>query len=295
MTPRFSPALGINPQRDHYLWMAIGFSLLLHVVLMLLHFTFPDASRAIQNRALDIILVNSKSEHAPKKAQALAQANMDGGGDVKEDLRAQSPLPESHIEQRGTEQETKKQNKETAELRTQRMTSSKRSRESAAPVPVQESPPEVSPEISGQDLANSAREMMRLRAEIAKNTQTYNQMPRVKNLGTRTEEYRFARYTDDWRYKIEKVGTLNYPSAARGKIYGSLMLSVRIRRDGSVERVEIDRPSGKKVLDDAARRIVQLASPFAAFPEDIRRDTDIIEITRVWHFTDDRQLKTKSR
>ena len=80
------------------------------------------------------------------------------------------------------------------------------------------------------------------------------------------------------------MGTLNYPDAARGKLYGSLLLSVSIRADGSVEKVSVQRSSGHKVLDEAAVRIVKMAAPYAPFPPDIRKDYDIIEITRTWKF-----------
>ena len=104
-------------------------------------------------------------------------------------------------------------------------------------------------------------------------------------------ESRFAQYVDGWRVKVERVGNLNYPEAAKGKAYGSLLLSVIIRADGSVQQVLVDRSSGHRVLDDAARRIVQMASPYAAFPPDIARDTDIIEITRTWTFTTSDRLQ----
>ena len=84
---------------------------------------------------------------------------------------------------------------------------------------------------------------------------------------------------------MERVGNLNYPSAARGRLYGNLVLTAVIKSDGSLERVEVSRSSGQQVLDQAAARIVKLAAPYAAFPESIRRDTDVIEITRTWTFT----------
>jgi protein TonB len=86
---------------------------------------------------------------------------------------------------------------------------------------------------------------------------------------------------------------LNYPEAARGKLYGSLVLTVTIMPDGQVARIDINRSSGHKILDDSARRIVQMASPYAAFPPEIRRDTDVLEITRTWHFTQGDQLSAK--
>ena len=135
--------------------------------------------------------------------------------------------------------------------------------------------------------------MARLEAEISRNMDDYNKRPRKKNIGTRADEYRFAQYVENWRQKVERVGTLNYPEAAKGRIYGSLTLTVVIKSDGSVDKVEINRTSGHKILDDAARRIVTMAGPYAAFPPEIRRDTDILEITRSWRFTSGNELETK--
>jgi len=99
-------------------------------------------------------------------------------------------------------------------------------------------------------------------------------------------ESRFAHYVDAWRAKIERVGNLNYPEEAKTRrIHGSLQLTVSIKADGEIEDVQINRSSGYKILDDAAKRIVRLAAPFDRFPENIRRDTDILHITRTWLFT----------
>ena len=129
-------------------------------------------------------------------------------------------------------------------------------------------------------------EAMRLEAQIAKDMDAYQKRPKRRFIGARAEEYRFARYVEDWRLKIERIGNLNYPEAARQqKLYGSLLLTVSIRADGSVENVEINRTSGSRILDAAAVRIVEMSGPFAAFPPDIKRDTDILHITRTWTFT----------
>ncbi len=119
----------------------------------------------------------------------------------------------------------------------------------------------------------------------------YQKLPKRKFIGARTEGVVYAQYVDEWRQKIERIGTLNYPEAARGRTYGNLVLTVIIRADGSVVDVEINRPSGQPVLDEAARRIVMLAAPYAPFPPDIRRDTDVIEITRTWSFTQGDQMR----
>ena len=288
----------IVSKNDRNLKIAIGISLLLHAVVLSLHFQFPEASRAFQEKALDIILVNSKSARKPPNPQALAQVNLDGGGTVDEDRRAKTPLPASEIQQPGDDVKQAQQRVQELEAEQRRLMQQMQSKKKV-PSPPRSSDEEPKksasdPTLSGEDLVARSLEMARLQGEIARQTDEYNKRPRVKNIGTSTEEYRFARYLEEWRIKIERVGTLNYPEAARGKISGSLTLSVRIRSDGSVERIEINKPSGRKVLDDAARRIVKMAEPFAAFPENIRRDTDILEVTRRWVFTSSNQLTTES-
>lgn len=275
------------------LWIAIGASLLLHGVLLTLNFKFPDASRTMKDKALEIILVNSKSVRKPSEAQALAQNRLDGGGNVDENRRAKTPLPPSERQQAGADLEQKQRRVQELEVRQQQLMTEAKSKRTAAPQQQAEAQPEPTPTLSGRELASSALAMARLEAEIAKSVEEYNKRPRKKNIGVRADEYRFAQYVEDWRIKVERVGTLNYPEAAKGKLYGSLVLSVSILADGSVQKIEINRSSGHKVLDDAARRIVQMASPYAAFPNDIRRDTDIIEITRTWTFTRSDALETR--
>lgn len=280
---------------ERNLWLAVGASLFLHAAVLSLHFKFPDASRAFQDKALDIILVNSKSARKPSNAQALAQANLDGGGNTEQERRATTPLPPSARQQSGAELEQAQRRVQELEAQQQQLVTKARSKASIAHKPDREAQPEPTPGISGRDLAQSALAMARLEAEISKNVDEYNKRPRKKFVGTRTDEYRFAQYVEDWRIKVERIGTLNYPEAAKGKLYGTLVLTVTIKSDGTVDKVEVNRSSGHKILDDAARRIVAMAGPYAVFPPDIRRDTDILEITRSWSFTSRDSLETKAR
>jgi protein TonB len=133
-------------------------------------------------------------------------------------------------------------------------------------------------------MADLALAAMRLQAQIDKRIDEYQKRPRKQFIGASAAEYRFAQYEEDWRIKVERVGTLNYPAEARGKLYGNLRLTVTIRPDGSIESIELDRSSGLKVLDAAAFKIVRMATPFAVFPPNIRRDTDLLVITRTWFF-----------
>lgn len=107
------------------------------------------------------------------------------------------------------------------------------------------------------------------------------------------KDYRYSQYLDDWRRKVERIGAMNYPEEARGKFFGSLVLSVALRPDGSIDRITLVRSSGNPVLDEAAKRIVTFASPFAPFPPDIRKETDYLDITRTWNFTRGNTLETR--
>lgn len=275
------------------LWMAIGLSVAVHTLVLTLHFKFPDASRAMRDKALDIILVNAKSAKRPTDPQALAQANLDGGGNTDENRRARTSLPQTRQQAPGNDLEQTQRRVRELEAQQTKLLAQARSEQRLAPAEGSQEQPQPSA-VSGLDLAESARAMARLEGEIAKSVDEYNKRPRKKNIGARAEEYRFAQYIENWRQKIERIGTLNYPEAARGKMYGSLILTIAINADGSLARApEINRSSGQKVLDDAARRIVQMAAPYAPFPPDIRRDTDILEITRTWHFTQGDQLSAR--
>jgi len=163
----------------------------------------------------------------------------------------------------------------------------------AAPKKAEQPPPrpEPQPQLSGLDLLDSAAAVARLEAQIDRDLQELAKRPRRKFIGARAKEYRFAQYVEDWRQKVERVGTLNYPEAARGRLYGSLLLSVSIRADGTVDKVSVQRSSGHTLLDEAAVRIVRMAAPYAPFPPDIRKEFDIIEITRTWTFTNTDQVR----
>ena len=272
------------PQRN--LTLAIAVSLLFHAVLLAVRFTPPDFLDKAREKALDVILVNSKSKARPDKAQAKAQTNLDGGGNTDEDRRAKTPLPASPKTKEGNDlieaqrrvaDLEAQQNKMMTQAKSDRAVAAEKLRNTPTPAPAQA--------VSGLDLASSAMAIARIEGQIARQMEDYNQRPRKKFLGARVEEYRFAQYVEDWRQKIERVGNLNYPDAAKGKLYGTLVLTVIIKANGELERVEINRSSGKKLLDEAAQRIVKMAAPYAAFPEAIRRDTDILEITRTWSFT----------
>jgi protein TonB len=232
---------------------------------------------------LQVVLVNSKSLTRPDKADALAQANLDGGGNTAEDRQAKTSLPTISDDQQFTPEQVARRVAELEQESKRLMTRMKGDYTVAQPTPKKD---QTSANSSGDDLVQRSLEIARLEAQISKNNDAYQKLPRRKTIGARTQEYRFAQYIEDWRIKVERIGNLNYPEEARRQqIYGKLILSVSIKTDGSIDRIEVDKSSGHRILDAAAMRIVKLAAPYSPLPPDITRDTDILTIVRTWTFT----------
>jgi protein TonB len=273
--------------RDRMLGGALVASIVLHAILLSIHFKFPDELRwRAANAPLEVVLVNARTKERAPNAEVLAQANLDRGGNVEENRRAKTPLPVMEPPQPGRDLAEAQRRVQQLEVQQERLLA--QSRESSARVPSelerQAAAEEPAPSRNGRDLADLSLAAMRLQAQIDKQLDEYQKRPRKQFIGARAAEYRFAQYEEEWRAKVERVGTLNYPPEARGRIYGSLRLTVTLRPDGNVDTIELDHSSGLKVLDAAAFKIVKMATPFAAFPPDIRRDTDLLVITRTWFF-----------
>jgi protein TonB len=235
------------------------------------------------HNVMDVVLVNSKSATKPVKADALAQANLDGGGNTDQKLRASSPLP---VDPRDPSRQIKATENRMKQLEAEAQQLMTRLKAKTAVTQAELRAEAGKSDGEARELVEKAAEIARLEAQIRREYQAYQERPKRQFVGARASEYRFAQYVDKWRQKIERVGNLNYPEEAKAKkIYGSLQLTVAIKADGEVESVEVNRSSGYKVLDQAAIRIVRLASPFDRFPQNIRVDTDILHITRTWTFT----------
>jgi protein TonB len=238
------------------------------------------------HNVLDVVLVNSKSAARPQKADALAQANLDGGGNTDEKRRASSPFPAVDDRDPSREMKAAEARRQLLEAEAQELMTRMKSKAQVTNVEIAPQGANTATDAEAKDLVQKSLEIARLEAQIRRDYQAYQERPKRKFVGARTQEYRFAHYVDTWRLKIERIGNLNYPAEAKAqKIYGKLQLTVAIKANGEVETVEINRTSGHRVLDQAAIRIVRLASPFEPFPASIRSDTDILHITRTWTFT----------
>ena len=275
---------------DKFLMSAFALSLGVHAAVLAIRFVDPEVLRWRQAASpLEVVLVNARTESAPGKAEALAQANLDGGG-ANDAGRRTSPLPNTFEMTDGDTLETARRTVQQLEEEHKKLLAQLKQGQLAQPLPHKEAKP-MAADVGSADEIRQA--LARQQAIIDKAISDYQKRPRKHFFMPSTSEYRFARYVEDWRSRVERIGNENYPEEARGKIYGSLRLTVAIRKDGTLVDTIIEESSGSAVLDRAARRIVKLAAPYPPFPPEIARDTDILEITRTWVFTND-QLATRA-
>jgi protein TonB len=304
-TAKLAPAGALPPARippealsgarnDKLLGWAFGISVAFHAIVLSIHFAPIVIKDLGRSSPLEVALVNAKTKEKPAKADVLAQANLDGGGNTDADRHAKSPLPVLPKDSAQNEITVATQKLDELERRAKEMLTAMRATQSVAVAPKAPDPVERPELPTSNEMMQRTLEAMRLEAQIAKDMDAYQKRPKRKFVGARAEEYRFARYVEDWRLKVERIGNLNYPEAARSKkLYGSLLLTVSIRADGSVEHIEVSKTSGHRILDAAAVKIVEMGAPYATFPPDIRRDTDILHITRTWSFTKGDELVSR--
>lgn len=305
--------------------------------ILVLGVTFaPEDIPPPRYETMEIILVQQKSE-APEDAKILAQANLQGGGDLSEAETPATPLPapfpqekpeiaapppvetqapaESATEAPEIVADTEPEPAEIVEeIAVESSDAEKRLAEKidikdkeakpAEEVAKQQIPeenvrdkqvpekPELPPTPSATALMTNSFKIASLSAQIRRKLQAKAERPRRKFISASTKEYKYASYMEAWRAKVERVGNLNYPEAARkNKLSGSLILDVALNNDGSINQITVRRSSGHKVLDDAAIRIVELASPYSPFPDHIREETDILHITRTWQFLNSHRFR----
>ncbi len=262
-------------------------SIVIHAMIILgVSFQLVDPAGANVEPTLDVILVQRSSEQPPEKADLLAQAAQSGGGTVEEAARPTSPfssqIPKT---ERGVAPQPQTAAAPTPAPRREqaRVTQRESQTRIIKPDPSRNEPERDLP--TAEQLRQRALAVARMEAEIDEQLQAYAKRPKRKYVSANTKEYRYAAYMKSWVDKVERVGNLNYPAEARRrKIHGQLVMTVGINRDGSLESVKIVDPSGHTVLDDAAKRIVELGGPYSPLPENPDERVDILHITRTWQF-----------
>lgn len=280
----FRPAVESGDRLSFTIFLA----LVLHgLVLLGLDFKLPELSN--QSQTIEITLATHKSLRAPDDADFLAQHNQEGSGTIDEakqittveqadfaasQVREVNPLPQQQAAALQVQQQQQLSTRAPSQFQTQLQPSQDPLQESQALEGLVADQPLISAEIAS------------LQAKLDRQRQEYAKRPRIRILTSVSTKASFdAKYLHDWSERIEQVGTSNYPSEAlRRRITGQLRLSVVVNPDGSIYEVNILQSSGQRLLDDAARQIVRLASPFAAFPSEIRQQADRLQIIRTWNF-----------
>jgi protein TonB len=235
---------------------------------------------------LDVILTETRSDAAPEDADFIAQANNQGGGDSevaerpREEQLAPVPKPEPGLAPETLVAQAPPPEPEP----TPRVLSTTAASDFALPVPKDQRETEPSPLAPGRELVEQSLEMARLAAEIERRQELRAKRPKRKFVSASTKEYEYASYLRAWVVKVERVGNLNYPDEARRRgLGGRLVMTVAVRRDGSIEEILLNRSSGLGVLDQAAMRIVRLSEPFPPLPR-TEENIDVLHITRTWQF-----------
>ena len=258
---------------------------LLHAMLIFgIGFTVEDAAPLLPT--LDVILTETTSPLTPKQADFLAQANQQGGGDhdkaqrprdsqggiVPQPRAGLSPVPQ---QRQAAAMQPPPQARVVSSPHGEQMVPEAQPR----PLPEQ---PDINAPMNAREQRDA--EMARLAAEVHLRSEQYAKRPNRKFVSASTREYVYANYLRAWVDRAERVGNLNYPDEARRRrLAGTLVISVAVRRDGSVEQTRIIQSSGIPLLDSTAQRIVQLSSPFPPLPE-TAENVDILHVTRTWRF-----------
>jgi protein TonB len=303
---KYKPAqpIALKPKKISVFVIALWLSILAHALLLSMQFK-EELQKKFSDHlpVLEVMLVNAKTLSKPDNAETFAQANLDRGGNTDENRKMKSALPslkplnQELTPKAATQKRSGEAQKTTEQLRVaelekqaQELMTQLQSTHKVSSQPNQQITPKT---LNLESMTAAAVEIDRLEALISKQQDDYQKRPKRKFIGARAKEYRYAMYVDAWRQKVEKIGNLNYPEAAKNlQLHGQLQMTVSIRADGSIESIELNRSSGYKVLDQAARHIVELAAPYARFPEDVSAEIDILSITRTWTFSKEDSLAT---
>jgi len=257
-------------------------SFTLHAGVLTVRFVDPEGfNRAFKDTPLDVILVNARSNEKPLEAQAIAQANLAGGGEAAKG-RATSPLPSAATMQIGDSAEDARRRIDQLQQEQQQLLAQIRREIAALPPPDPQREKGTPLEREQED---RRKQLLRLLAQIEKRVNDENARPKKRYISPATREEVYALYYDGLRRRIEERGTRDFPEVGGRKLYGELTMNVTIDATGRVIEAEIVKPSKSKRLDAQAIAIVQAASPFGPFTAAMRAKADQIVVTSRFRFT----------
>ena len=272
----------IRKWRPSVMQLALTISITLHAAVLGVRIVDPqDFNRVFQDTPLEVVLVNTRSSEAPTKAQAIAQANLAGGGEAEAGL-ATSPLPPSPNQLIGDDQTDS--SKAIEQLQEQQQVILTQIRRDIAAMPVPD-PHKASMTPAERQTEELRQQKLRQLAVIEKQINEQNARPRRRYISPSTREEVYAIYYDKLRQRIEDKGTANFPTLNGHKLYGELTVNLVIDARGHVVESEVVHSSNSRFLDQRALAIAQAAAPFGAFSDDMRRKADQIVVTSRFRFT----------
>jgi protein TonB len=288
-----------SPSQLTHLHIAVAASVVLHAALLAVRFAVPDAFHLKPaDPGLEVILVNAKHAREPIKAEALAQANLDGGGNAEKG-RSKSPLPNLRREETGDAiMAAEKRITELTEAQNNLVSQNKKTLFRTAPVVKDDKP---DPNRTGADVMETSKAMARKEAEIYNQIDDQNKRPKKTFISPSTKAVGYAQYYSEMKKRIEEIGTLNFPQKNGRKLYGELIVHIPVYQDGSIFMEDggarIEQSSGKPDLDQAALTIVRRSAPFGRFPAKMRSvgKDDVWVITTHFSFTRLEKLETELR
>ena len=275
----------------HTLWWAIGFSVLLHAVLIAWRFADPVSfNRVFEDTSLEVVLVNARSDSLPERAQAIAQVRLSGGGQAPGLQRASTPLPPSAVNESGTDIGAMQRQIEALKLQQMRLLTQLQQELSAL---TQENTGEDAHAPERQARQERRQQLTRQLAQIEPRVEKTQGGPRKRYISPATQEAVYALYYDKLRRTIETRGTLNFPQVGGQKLYGQLSMVITVDVRGRLVQTEVVKTSGQPLLDQRAVAIVRSAAPFDAFSANMRRQADQIVVVTRFQFSKDGSLETR--
>jgi protein TonB len=276
---------------NNSLLIALFVAVLVHIVLVL-GMNFSTNQPEIVNKPIDITLVNTPVKKTPEKTDFLAPENQSGAGKQIKKPEPQPQIPPTK-EQNNVKQIKKIAREETKPKTAQKIITQAKSEKKVVTThkTAVVSQPEKHPQLTAESLQ---KQIAQLGAAIRQSQPSADQA-KIKFVDSvSAHKYVAAQYMKDWETKVERMGNLNYPEeAAKKNFSGSLTMDVGINADGNIYSIRISRSSGNIALDEAAKKIVRMSAPFAPLPLELRKELDVLVITRVWKFSDESGLVTR--
>lgn len=263
------------------------------IVILGITFSISPPAESESLATLDVILVQTQSPSKVEEAKFLAQVSQLGGGSSEEQSRPTDLFTAPSLSKNPGMAMSTSQQQQASQKQPEKVTLLHQddSSHSVATDEQKQNPDDTT--LVNQQKTQQHNKQARLAHELSTLIQSQAEKTRIKYLNSSTREFAPATYMRQWINRVERIGNLNYPDQARReKLSGTLILDVVINANGELVKADLRQSSGHQLLDDAAKRIVQLAAPYSPFPAKLRQQADVIHITRSWEFLNDNSLRT---